>query len=64
MSKLYISPPTPRHKARTLAIGNVGRGSGLLAVLGPGEGVGVDLGFDVVDPVDPRAQHLMSLYAQ
>ena len=31
------------HKARTLANGNVGRGSGLVCVCGPGQGVGVDL---------------------
>ncbi|WP_232004584.1 hypothetical protein [Propionibacterium freudenreichii] len=35
----------PTHKARTLAILD-GFGSGLVAVLGPGEGVGVDLGVE------------------
>ncbi len=33
----------PTHKARTLANGNVVRGSGLVHVCGPGQGVGVDL---------------------
>ncbi|OUZ06771.1 hypothetical protein BHE97_18350, partial [Aeromicrobium sp. PE09-221] len=36
----------PVHKARTLANGIVGWGSGLVAVLGPVEGVGVDLGVE------------------
>jgi len=31
------------HKARTLANSNVGRGSGLVRVCGPGQRVGVDL---------------------
>ena len=35
----------PTHKARTLAILD-GFGSGLVTVLGPGEGVGVDLGVE------------------
>ena len=33
----------PTHKARTLASGNVGRGSGLVGVCGPGQGIRVDL---------------------
>lgn len=41
-----IAPFLPPHaQARTLAIVD-GFGSGLVAVLGPGEGVGVDLGVE------------------
>ena len=36
----------PAHKARTLANGIVGWGSGLVAVLGPVGGIGVDLGVE------------------
>ncbi len=43
MSGVRVPHGPPRAKGRTLANGNVGRGSGLVRVCGPGQSVGIDL---------------------